>query len=59
MEATLILVGIALECMLINYIAGLKCRKRMALLESKNAALETKIAELERNQFIELQKQRA
>lgn len=52
MEATLILVGIALECMLINYIAGMKCRKRIAILEAK-------IAELERNQFIELQKHRA
>ena len=52
MEATLILVGIAVECLLINYLAGLKCRKRIDKLESK-------IADLERNQFIELQKQRA
>ena len=52
MEATLILVGIAIECLVINYLAELKCAKRIK-------ALEKKIADLERNQFIELQKQRA
>jgi hypothetical protein len=52
MEATLALVGVMVECYLINYFAGRKCRKRIAVLEAK-------IADLERNQFIELQKQRA
>ena len=56
MEATLLLVSGAIECLIVMFVAGRKIRKRIEALEAEVRKLNADIEELNENLFIQLGK---